>query len=220
MIIAELENVLGSRRLRSRSTASSGGGMPAIRDQLEDIVNNLVEDEKRVRLSMEGLSSNIGQLSNKLMESRILEHTWKQHVTNINAACNITTTPPSKTTQPGGIQLPLAPPPHMSLTPASMAGGAFGPGSESAVKAMSRTPAISSTLVSKLKDSWQHLLRDRAAGTLTFNDEQFHLLEKLKMKETAKSLECLLGSCTTTVNSAADALADWCKVAQVQRVRH
>ena len=50
----------------------------------------------------------------------------------------------------------------VSLTPASMMGD--GGGSESALDSMSRTPAIAATLAAKLRDSWQHLLRDRAAG--------------------------------------------------------
>lgn len=34
-------------------------------------------------------------------------------------------------------------------------------------------------LVDRLRDSWQHLLRDRATRSLTYNDEQFHALEKV-----------------------------------------
>lgn len=37
-------------------------------------------------------------------------------------------------------------------------------------------------LVERLRDSWQHLLRDRATRTLTYNDEQFHALEKIKVQ--------------------------------------
>ncbi|XP_045123829.1 inhibitor of nuclear factor kappa-B kinase subunit epsilon-like [Portunus trituberculatus] len=82
-----------------------------------------------------------------------------------------------------------------------------------------RAPNKAATLVNKLRESWQHLLRDRAARTLTFNDEQFHLLEKMKIKETAKSLETLLASVTATLHCTTDHLADWCKVAKVQRVQ-
>ena len=185
-----------------------------MRDQLEDLVNNIVDEDKKVRVSLERLNAVINQLKSRVIDSNLLEQTWQQHVNTINAACNITTIPPSK----AGIPPPAAPP-HMSLTPASMMPGGSGGGGESAVTAMAKTPAIAATLVGKLKDSWQHLLRDRAARALTFNDEQFHLLEKLKMKETAKSLECLFSCCTVTINTATDALADWCKVAQVQRVQ-
>ncbi|KAK7072288.1 hypothetical protein SK128_028032 [Halocaridina rubra] len=87
------------------------------------------------------------------------------------------------------------------------------------VAAVERAPNKASTYVNKLRESWQHLLRDRAARTLTFNDEQFHLLEKMKMKETAKSLEALLAFVTATLHHTTDNLADWCKVAKVQRVQ-
>lgn len=49
--------------------------------------------------------------------------------------------------------------------------------------AASRAPAKCKTLVERLRDSWQHLLRDRATRSLTFNDEQFHLLEKIKVRK-------------------------------------
>jgi TANK-binding kinase 1 len=35
--------------------------------------------------------------------------------------------------------------------------------------------------VERLRDSWQHLLRDRATRSLTYNDEQFHALEKVRI---------------------------------------
>nr|CAG4649967.1 EOG090X01SN [Sida crystallina] len=71
------------------------------------------------------------------------------------------------------------------------------------------------TYVTRLKESWQHLLRDRAARVLTYNDEQFHLLEKIKMTETFKSLESLLNiDCLPTITTTADSLADWYKMAQ------
>ncbi|XP_042234136.1 inhibitor of nuclear factor kappa-B kinase subunit epsilon-like isoform X2 [Homarus americanus] len=85
--------------------------------------------------------------------------------------------------------------------------------------AVERAPNKAATHVNKMRESWQHLLRDRAARTLTFNDEQFHLLEKMKMKETAKSLETLMASVTATLHHTTDNLADWCKVAKVQRVQ-
>ncbi|KAK4024577.1 hypothetical protein OUZ56_010000 [Daphnia magna] len=73
----------------------------------------------------------------------------------------------------------------------------------------------SSTYVTRLKESWQHLLRDRAARVLTYNDEQFHLLERIKMTETFKSLESLFtAECVPVVTNTADLLADWYKMAQ------
>lgn len=44
-----------------------------------------------------------------------------------------------------------------------------------------RGPARARTLVDRLRDSWQHLLRDRATRSLTYNDEQFHVLERIKV---------------------------------------
>ncbi|XP_076033468.1 I-kappaB kinase epsilon isoform X2 [Oratosquilla oratoria] len=87
------------------------------------------------------------------------------------------------------------------------------------VASIERAPNKANSYVTKLRESWQHLLRDRAARTLTFNDEQFHLLEKMKMKETAKSLEALSSTVTGVLHHTNDNLADWCKVAQVQRVQ-
>ena len=71
------------------------------------------------------------------------------------------------------------------------------------------------THVSKLKESWQHLLRDRASRTLTYNDEQFHILEKIKMQETIRVLQDLLNKdCTPAIGQITDSLADWYKMAQ------
>ncbi|TRY61517.1 hypothetical protein TCAL_11508 [Tigriopus californicus] len=71
------------------------------------------------------------------------------------------------------------------------------------------------TYVGKLKESWQHLLRDRASRTLTYNDEQFHILEKIKMQETIRILADLLQKeCQPVVNQLTEVLADWFKMAQ------
>ena len=42
------------------------------------------------------------------------------------------------------------------------------------------------------QESWQHLLRDRASRTLAYNEEQFHILEKIRMGETIRVIEELL----------------------------
>ena len=71
------------------------------------------------------------------------------------------------------------------------------------------------TFVAKLKESWQHLLRDRASRTLTYNDEQFHILEKIKMQETIRVLVDLLQKeCQPVVNQLTEVLADWFKMSQ------
>ncbi|XP_047117169.1 serine/threonine-protein kinase TBK1 [Schistocerca piceifrons] len=76
-------------------------------------------------------------------------------------------------------------------------------------------PARAATLVSRLRDSWQHLLRDRAARNLTYNEEQFHALERVKVAEAAKRLRYLLEKEVSPVHAhIADCLADWYKMAQ------
>ncbi|XP_065342461.1 inhibitor of nuclear factor kappa-B kinase subunit epsilon-like [Cloeon dipterum] len=72
-----------------------------------------------------------------------------------------------------------------------------------------------SSLVTRLKDSWQHLLRDRATREPSYNDEQFHLLERIKASETAKKIVNLLSTQVLPFAAAlADSLADWYKLAQ------
>ena len=47
---------------------------------------------------------------------------------------------------------------------------------------------------------------------LTYNDEQFHQLERIKVNETFKNIEGLLSNdCIPAILHAADALADWYK---------
>ena len=71
------------------------------------------------------------------------------------------------------------------------------------------------TYVAKMKESWQHLLRDRASRTLTYNDEQFHILEKIKMQETIRILmELLQTGVQPVIHQLTDVLADWYKLAQ------
>lgn len=70
-------------------------------------------------------------------------------------------------------------------------------------------------LVDRLRDSWQHLLRDRATRSLTYNDEQFHALEKIKITETGKRVKTLLNDdVRPAVELEAECLADWYKKAQ------
>ncbi|XKL59765.1 hypothetical protein PGB90_000781 [Kerria lacca] len=78
-----------------------------------------------------------------------------------------------------------------------------------------KSPARVHTLVERLRESWQHLLRDRATRTLTYNDEQFHVLEKIKIKETAQRTRNLLeNEVYPAVSQLAECLADWYKMAQ------
>lgn len=70
-------------------------------------------------------------------------------------------------------------------------------------------------LVERIRDSWQHLLRDRATRTLTYNDEQFHALEKIKVDRYGKQIKSLYAEdAKESVIQIADYLADWYKLAQ------
>ncbi|XP_011312262.1 inhibitor of nuclear factor kappa-B kinase subunit epsilon [Fopius arisanus] len=72
-----------------------------------------------------------------------------------------------------------------------------------------------STLVDRLRDGWQHLLRDRATRTLTYNDEQFHVLERIKVTETGRRMKMLLETeCIPSIIQRSESLADWYKIAQ------
>lgn len=70
------------------------------------------------------------------------------------------------------------------------------------------------TLVERLRDSWQHLVRDRATRALTYNDEQFHVLERITVAETGRRARALLQKASPMARARADAIADWYKVAQ------
>lgn len=68
-------------------------------------------------------------------------------------------------------------------------------------------------LVERLRDSWQHLLRDRATRSLTYNDEQFHTLEKIKIAETGRRVKALLNeNVKPAIVLEAEYLADWYKM--------
>ncbi|XP_037958688.1 serine/threonine-protein kinase TBK1 [Teleopsis dalmanni] len=78
-----------------------------------------------------------------------------------------------------------------------------------------RASAQAKYLVERLRDSWQHLLRDRATRTLTYNDEQFHALEKIKVDRNGKRIKALLlDDVKPAVAQMAECLADWYKLAQ------
>ncbi|XP_060805401.1 inhibitor of nuclear factor kappa-B kinase subunit epsilon [Amyelois transitella] len=70
------------------------------------------------------------------------------------------------------------------------------------------------TLVERLRDSWQHLVRDRATRSLTYNDEQFHVLERITAAESGRRARALLLQALPLARARADAVADWYKVAQ------
>lgn len=69
--------------------------------------------------------------------------------------------------------------------------------------------------IDRLRDSWQHLLRDRATRSLTYNDEQFHALEKIKIAGNGKRIKSLLSeNVQPNLAQIAECLADWYKLAQ------
>lgn len=71
------------------------------------------------------------------------------------------------------------------------------------------------TLVDRLRDGWQHLLRDRATRSLTYNDEQFHVLERIKVMETGRRIKSLLETeCIPAMTQRSECVADWYKMAQ------
>ncbi len=71
-------------------------------------------------------------------------------------------------------------------------------------------------LVERLRDSWQHLLRDRATRSLTYNDEQFHTLEKIKIAETGRRIKALLhDNVKPAILLEAEYLADWYKMVRM-----
>ncbi|XP_055383015.1 serine/threonine-protein kinase TBK1 [Condylostylus longicornis] len=79
----------------------------------------------------------------------------------------------------------------------------------------SRSSERAKYFVERLRDSWQHLLRDRATRALTYNDEQFHALEKIKIAGNSKKLRSLLiEDVQTSIAQIAECLADWYKHAQ------
>lgn len=78
-----------------------------------------------------------------------------------------------------------------------------------------RVGARAKQIVERLRDSWQHLLRDRATRSLTYNDEQFHALEKIKIARNGKGIKSLLmDNVQPSVAQIAECLADWYKLAQ------
>ncbi|XP_044747149.1 inhibitor of nuclear factor kappa-B kinase subunit epsilon [Coccinella septempunctata] len=78
-----------------------------------------------------------------------------------------------------------------------------------------KAPAKAQTLVEHLRDSWQHLVRDRATRTLSFNDEQFHILEGIKITQTINRVKILLElEVYPQYSQLSDALSDWYKIAQ------
>lgn len=76
-------------------------------------------------------------------------------------------------------------------------------------------PARVKTQVEHLRDSWQHLVRDRATRTLSYNDEQFHILERIKITQTINRIKALLEKeVFPQYEQMAENFGDWYKMAQ------
>ncbi|BES90216.1 serine threonine-protein kinase [Nesidiocoris tenuis] len=80
----------------------------------------------------------------------------------------------------------------------------------------SRAAQRAASIVQRLRDSWQHMIRDRATRSLTYNDEQFHVLERMKMEVMSTDLmkNLLDKEVMNSITQVADYLADWYKMAQ------
>ncbi|XP_063932799.1 serine/threonine-protein kinase TBK1-like [Zophobas morio] len=79
----------------------------------------------------------------------------------------------------------------------------------------SRASERARTEVERLRDSWQHLVRDRATRTLSYNDEQFHILERIKITHTINGSKLLLQKeVFPQYMQLAENLGDWYKIAQ------
>ncbi|CAG9865522.1 unnamed protein product [Phyllotreta striolata] len=78
-----------------------------------------------------------------------------------------------------------------------------------------RAPARAKAQVEHLRDSWQHLVRDRATRNLSYNDEQFHILERIKITQTLSRLKGLFEKeAFPQYKDLAENLGDWYKMAQ------
>ncbi|KAJ8966122.1 hypothetical protein NQ314_003729 [Rhamnusium bicolor] len=78
-----------------------------------------------------------------------------------------------------------------------------------------RAPARAKTQVEHLRESWQHLVRDRATRSLSYNDEQFHILERIKITQTINKIKTLLEKeVFPQYEQLAENFGDWYKMAQ------
>lgn len=81
--------------------------------------------------------------------------------------------------------------------------------------AKTRASERAKTEVERLRDSWQHLVRDRATRTLSYNDEQFHILERIKITHTINRIKGLLQKeVFPQYMQLAENVGDWYKIAQ------
>ncbi|XP_076350603.1 serine/threonine-protein kinase TBK1-like isoform X2 [Tachypleus tridentatus] len=85
---------------------------------------------------------------------------------------------------------------------------------------VSRCVETASIYVQKIRESWQSLVRDKAARTLSYSDEQFHILEKIKIQQTGQKLFSLLqDTCLKACHQVSQKLDDWYNAIQVAMVQ-
>ncbi|XP_022247240.1 serine/threonine-protein kinase TBK1-like [Limulus polyphemus] len=85
---------------------------------------------------------------------------------------------------------------------------------------LSRCVETASIHVQKIRESWQSLVRDKAARTLSYSDEQFHILEKIKIQQTGQKLFSLLqDTCLKACHQVSQKLDDWYNAIQVAMVQ-
>lgn len=76
-------------------------------------------------------------------------------------------------------------------------------------------PARAKTQIEHLRESWQHLVRDRATRSLSYNDEQFHILERIKITQIINKIKTLLEKeVFPQYEQLAENFGDWYKMAQ------
>ncbi|KAJ8985922.1 hypothetical protein NQ317_010679 [Molorchus minor] len=78
-----------------------------------------------------------------------------------------------------------------------------------------RASAKAKTQIEHLRESWQHLVRDRATRSLSYNEEQFHILERIKVTQTIMKIKNLLEKDVfPQYEILSENFGDWYKMAQ------
>ena len=71
------------------------------------------------------------------------------------------------------------------------------------------------TYCDRLRESWQHLFRNRILKNLTFHEEQFHLLQRTRILENSRHLKSLFDQeSSIAIGQLAEFFADCYKLVQ------
>uniref|UniRef100_T1JDA2 Protein kinase domain-containing protein n=1 Tax=Strigamia maritima TaxID=126957 RepID=T1JDA2_STRMM len=73
--------------------------------------------------------------------------------------------------------------------------------------------AKTTSYVRLMREGWEYLSRDKRA--LSYNDEQFHTIEKRKLEECSKKLKGIYETSVCASHMASDLLSSWLSLAQV-----